>query len=181
MIGLLGQKNWLLDKDPGQLGIQIKKQALDKVLFHVYVLVEELTQVLLVDIPPGPHESEFEKTDHGRWQYELADSFIVRVHHEPLFTEAVQDLFGPCLRCPPYGSRLFQTKGPDRQHGYLPGFLLREEDFQDFRKGRGSRSSLREVVDPVFQISVCVSRCQMSHFISRSGQPLLPSSMSRKP
>ena len=157
VVGLFCHENGLVDKDPAQLGVHAQEEVLDEVLFDIDVLIEELAQILLVDVAPGPHEGKLKKTDHGGWQDELADAAVVGIDQQALFAEPVQQFFGLCLcRAPELGG-LFQRKGTDRQFCHPFGFLFREEDLQDLREGLRGRSPLGEPVEPVLQIFISIS------------------------
>ncbi len=57
-----------MDKGAAQLGFTPGKELPYELLFHVQVLIQQLTQDLLVDIMPNSHHGELEEACHGRWQ-----------------------------------------------------------------------------------------------------------------
>ena len=79
MVGLFCHENGLVDEDPPQFCVHSQEEILDEILFHIDILIKELTQVFLINIAPGSHQGELEKADHGRGQDELADAVIIGV------------------------------------------------------------------------------------------------------
>ena len=94
MVGLFCHENGFIDKDPSELSVHTKEEVLDEILLHVYILIKEFAQVFLVYIASGAHQGKLEKADHRRRQYEFADTVVIGVDKEPLFTKMVKKFFG---------------------------------------------------------------------------------------
>ena len=78
MVGLFCHENGFIDKDPSELSVHTKEEVLDEILIY---------------IAPGAHQGKLEKADHRRRQYEFADTVVIGVDKEPLFTKMVKKLF----------------------------------------------------------------------------------------
>ena len=101
MIGFFCEQDRFLHKNARQLGIQVKKQTLDEVLFHIDVLVKQLAKVLLIDISSGPHQGKFKEPDHRRGKDKLPHSIVTGIDHKPFLTQVIQEFFRFCFRCTP--------------------------------------------------------------------------------
>ena len=164
MVCLLRHEDGLVDKDASQLRLHPEEEILDEILLDIDILVKKLAQVLLVDVAPGAHEGELEKADHRRRQDKLTDPMIIGIDEQSLFTEMIQQLFCFRLRGIPQLRRFFQGKRADREFRHPFRLFFGKEHLQDLRERLRGRRALGEPVDPVFQIPVCVPRCQMSHY-----------------
>ena len=93
MVGLFCHENRFIDKDSSEFRVHTKEEVLNEILLHVYILIKEFAQVFLVYIAPGAHQGKLEKADHRRRQYEFADTVVIGIDKEPLFTKMVKKLF----------------------------------------------------------------------------------------
>ena len=85
---IIGQ-NRLLDKHTAQLCLRGIKQILDEILLHIHILVIQFTEILLVNIPPGPHQGKFNKPGHRRGHHELPHSLVPGVHQQCLAAQMI--------------------------------------------------------------------------------------------
>ena len=159
---VIGQ-NRLLDEHAAQLCLRGIKQVLDEILLHIHILVIQFTEILLVNISSGPHQSKFNESGHWRGHHEFPHTLVPGVHQQCLAAQVVQQLFRLILRCAPYLCRLFYSKRANRQQRHPFSLLFRIENLQYLIQCLRGRGSLGKPVDTVSQVPVCVTGCKMSH------------------
>ena len=97
MAHILITENRFLDEYTSQLRLGCVEKILDKVLFHIHILVVKFTQILLINISPGPHQRKLKKSGHGRGDDKFPDSVMPGVHQQRFFTEVIEYLLRFCL------------------------------------------------------------------------------------
>ena len=89
MQGILRGEHRFLYIDPAQLCLCGIEKVFYKILLHIHILIVQLAQILLVNIPSGPHEGKFYKTGHRRRHNKAADSPVSGIHQQCLLTQMV--------------------------------------------------------------------------------------------
>lgn len=161
--GILVGEDGLVDEDAAELRFPLGEESLDEVLFDRDVLVVELGQRFLVNVPAQPHHRELEEPGHRRGKGIDLPGPAPDVEEDGPARQGVQDLAGLVRLHLPGPGRPFGGERPDGKEGYQRRLPLAHQKPEDLEQEFGGWRALGEFVEPPDDPAVSGPRRQMSH------------------
>ncbi len=144
--GVLFRQDSLVDEGPPEVGLAMGEEGLDEVLLDRDVLIIELRQGLLVDVPPEAHERELEEPGHGRRQDVGRSLGALDVDEQGPGGQGIEGLAGVGLAHTPAAGGLGRRERLDGDQGHERGFLLAHEHLEDGEEEVGGGRALGKAV-----------------------------------
>ena len=136
-----------MDKDAPHLGLPLNEEIFQKIVLHTYILMEKLTQNLLVEIAPEAHERKLKKPDHGRRKDIVRNAVFLQIKENSPVRQILQDLLRLRLPDLPYPRRPPDREGTDGKLGNPGGIPLAEQDLQNRKQSLRRRRPLGKAVE----------------------------------
>jgi hypothetical protein len=161
--GVFVGEDGLVDEDPPELGLPLGEEGLDEVLLHGDVLVVELGQDLLVDVPPEPHHRELEEAGHGRRQDVVMPLAAGDIDENGPAGEGVEGFLGLGDAHLPGTGGLFHGERLEWSEGQERGLFLADEELENLEEELRGRGFLGGPVEPLDEAVVTGFRGHVGH------------------
>jgi hypothetical protein len=172
----LGQRS-LLHENSAKRSLSAKNESLDKIVFGVDVLIEQLAKDFLIYISADPHHGKLKKACHGRGQTVDQVSVLFNVHKDGSVGQLVQFFFrGVQVHLPGFGCPLGR-EGSQGQECHEMSLSFGEQQGKNLVQDIRRRGPLGKLIQPIYETSVGLLNMLMPHIHASLMEGILPQKM----